>query len=96
MKALQLADGYSGHLASDQYTDHGTLTLAPNKPCRPNLGAPLSPSVTVKRMGRLLKLDYQLRDDAGWTYQNNERTKPPTFAIYQGDREIGSGTFEYG
>jgi hypothetical protein len=81
--------------------DPERLVLAPDKPCRFNIGAPLNSSVTVKRAGRLLKLDYQLLDAEGRTYRRNnptenDRAHPPQFVVYQGDRQIGSGTFEYG
>jgi hypothetical protein len=75
------------------------LILAPGKPCRANFGAPLNPTVAVKRAGRLLKLDYQLLDGDGRSYRkgdNSDRAHPPQFTIYQGDRKTGSGTFEYG
>ena len=55
-----------------------------------------TPYVTAKRQGRLLTLDCQLRDAGGRKYTSQTRTNPPRFAIYQGDREIASGSFEYG
>jgi hypothetical protein len=86
--------GYSGPWAD-------WLTLAPGKACRFDIKAPLTSSVSVKRAGRLLKLDYQLLDGDGRKYRRNDRSgkdraHPPQFAVYQGNRQIGSGTFEYG
>lgn len=77
------------------------ITLALGKPNRFDVRTPLTSSVTVKRVGRLLKLDYQLLDADGRKYQRNGRggsnpAHAPQFAIYQGDRQIGSGNFEYG
>jgi hypothetical protein len=60
------------------------------------VGLPLTSSVTAKRESRLLTLDYQLLDADGLKYRQNERTNPSQFAVYQGDRLIGSGSFEYG
>ena len=54
------------------------------------------PSLTVKRAGRLLTLDYQLLDADGQKFRNPDRNHPPRFTVYQGDRLVGSGTFEYG
>ena len=59
----------------------------------------LTPRVTVKRVDRFLKLDCQLLDGNGQKYQGNlidRYAHPPQFAVYQGDRQIGSGTFAYG
>ncbi len=59
----------------------------------------LTPRVSVKRMNRFLKLDCQLLDANGQKYQGNlidRYAHPPQFAVYQGDRQIGSGTFAYG
>jgi len=61
----------------------------------PNPGVPTS-SVTVKRAGRLMMMDYKLLDANGQKSRNPDRTHPPRFAVYQGDRLVGSGTFEYG
>jgi hypothetical protein len=70
--------------------------LAPDKPCRPNLGAPLTQSITAKRTGRLLELGYQLLDGDGHAYDTRDRDRPPQFAIYKGEELVGSGAFEYG
>ena len=59
----------------------------------------LTPHVTVKRVDRYLKLDCQLLDGDGQKYSGNlidRYAHPPQFAVYQGDRQIGSGTFAYG
>ena len=56
----------------------------------------LTPSVSVKRVGRFLKLDYQLLDANGRKYTVDARSSQPQFTIYQGDQKIGSGSFEYG
>jgi hypothetical protein len=72
------------------------LTLSPERPSRLKVGATLSPTVTAKRRGRLLVLGCQLRDAEGRKYFAGDRTNPPQFTIYQGDREIASDSFEYG
>ena len=77
------------------------LKLAPGTPCRFDIRTPLTPSVTVKRAGRLLTLDYQLLDGDGRKYRRNgpavtDSSLKPKFAVYQGDRLMDSGNFEYG
>jgi hypothetical protein len=72
------------------------LTLIPNATNRLAVGTPLKSTVSVNRQGRMLNLNYQLLDDQGRKYTNPNRSDPPRFVVYQGQREIGSGTFEYG
>jgi hypothetical protein len=61
-------------------------------------GGPLTNSVTASRHGRDLRLDYRLVGAGGETYQlaNQNRSQPPEFAVYKGDRKIASGKFEFG
>jgi len=61
----------------------------------------LTPHVQATRAGRLLSLDYQLLDASGKNrvdelIQQRQRNTPPRFTVWQDEREIGSGTFEYG
>jgi hypothetical protein len=78
------------------------FTLAPETPHQLKVGAPLTPSVKVARRGRFLMLDYQLLDAGGRAYRggasvNRPRSiSRPRFTVYRGEREIGSGSFEYG
>jgi len=60
------------------------------------VGAPLVPTVRVHRRGRFLILSYDLLGVGGDAYTNGDRSKPPSFAIYSGDKKIASDTFEYG
>ena len=61
-------------------------------------GGPLTNSVTVTRRGNLLVFDYRLLGAGGDTYQlgTTDYSKPPQFAVYQGDQKIASGNFEFG
>ena len=94
IEEIELQGGYSAG-PSFGFSDQ-EFVLSPDKPCRLKCGAPLTPTVIVKRAGRLLQLDYQLLDAAGQEYHSPEYENPPTFVVCQGDRQIGSGTFEYG
>jgi hypothetical protein len=63
-----------------------------------NRGGPVTNSVVAHRQGRDLALDYRLLGVGGETYQlaNQDRSKPPAFAINKDGKKIASGTFEFG
>jgi hypothetical protein len=63
-----------------------------------NVGGPLTNSVIATGHGRDLRLDYRLVGIGGEMYQRTfqNRSKPPSFAVYQGAKKIASGTFEFG
>jgi hypothetical protein len=52
----------------------------------------VKPGVTVERQGRLLVFRYGATREAA----QNDPNRPPAFAVYQGQRKIASGQFEYG
>ncbi len=63
----------------------------------PDGGGPLKPAVTAERRGRLLVLTCAFKSTGGGLSSNiGPRGEPPTFAIYQGQRKIASGQFEFG
>jgi hypothetical protein len=76
----------------------GRISVDGKTPAVLNAGGPLTNSVTASRQGADLHLDYLLVGAGGGTYQLAKRdtSKPPQFAVYQGDKKIGSGDFEYG
>jgi hypothetical protein len=60
-------------------------------------GGPLTNSVDVMRRGKYLALNYRLTGvGGGYQLVNQDRSHPPEFTVYQGDRKIGSGKFEFG
>jgi len=59
-------------------------------------GAPLVPRVAADRRGSLLRLGYRLEDAQGRQYSASSRDCAPQFSVYCGDRQVGTGTFEYG
>jgi hypothetical protein len=63
-----------------------------------DVGGPLHNSIQADRTGRTLRLIYRLTGAGGLPVQRVGQTNspPPTFAIYQGDRRLATGTFEYG
>jgi hypothetical protein len=76
----------------------GRISVDGKTPALLNAGGPLTNSVTASRQGADLHLDYLLVGAGGGTYQlaKQDTSKPPQFAVYQGDKKIGSGDFEFG
>jgi hypothetical protein len=72
------------------------VTVAADRPATLKVGGPLVPTVKVQREGRILRLRYELQGVGGETYTGGAGTKPPTFAVYKGQKKIASGKFEYG
>ena len=76
--------------------DH--LTVTAGKTTVFDVGGPLRSSIQVSQSGRTLRLIHRLTGIGGLpvvrTGQANPR--PPAFAIYQGDRRLAAGQFEYG
>ena len=63
------------------------------------VGAPLYPTVTTRRHGGFIQMDYDVVDGEGRSYQREftEKMPPaPTFTVFRDGEEIGSGSFEYG
>ena len=76
----------------------GQISVGGKTPAVLNAGGPLTNSVAASRHGQDLRLDYRLVGAGGETYQlaNQDRSKPPAFAIYKGAKKIASGAFEFG
>ncbi|MBC8470313.1 MAG: hypothetical protein H8D56_12650 [Planctomycetes bacterium] len=89
-----LIDGYS--CRSNRTPSGDWVTIAEDRPAVLKLGAPLTQTVKVKRRGSALILNYELLGGGGEIYTSSDRSKPPTFTIYKGDKEIASGKFEFG
>ena len=71
-------------------------TVDKDKPNVLKVGAPLKQSVKARRRKNLLVLDYDLLGVGGGHYVRAQRSNPPQFAIYSGDKKIASGKFEFG
>ncbi len=94
LKQVRLKGGYT-------YYNRGTpgytwTTVTADMPATMKVGAPLIPTVKVQREGRILRFSYELRGEGGETYTVGDRSKPPTFAVYKGKRQVASGQFEFG
>jgi hypothetical protein len=62
------------------------------------VGGPLTNSATVDKRGSQLSLNYKLLGLGGEPYEfrDDSRDTPPRYTIYEGDRKVASGNFEYG
>jgi hypothetical protein len=76
----------------------GNLAIEENKSATLTIGGPLNNSVEVRRIGRVLQFNYKLKGIDGKIYKtiDTKDKKAPTFTIFRGDSEIGSGTFGFG
>ena len=92
LREVQLEGGYACQI----WSDDNWVEVGEDKPAVLKVGAPLKQIAKATRQGRVLALDYKLSGIGGETYVRNERSKPPTFTVYKGDKKIASGTFEYG
>ncbi len=78
--------------------DRQTISVDDKTPAVLNVGGPLTNSITANRHGQDLVMNYQLLGAGGEVYQMpaQDRSKPPKFAVYSGEKKIASGEFEYG
>jgi len=92
LREVQLEGGYACRI----WSDANWVEVGEDKPAVLKVGAPLKQIVKATRQGRVLALNYKLLGIGGETYVRDDRSKPPTFTVYKGDKRIASGTFEYG
>ncbi len=91
---VRLKGGFSCNTYSGASTD--SFKIDPNSTTELKMGAPLTQTITVNRKGKILQLGYELRGIGGEEYTPNNRSNPPEFAVYKGDKKVGGGKFEYG
>jgi len=74
------------------------ITVAEGAAATLAAGGPLTNSVVVTRQGNNLWFSYRLVGVGGEQYRllQQDRSKPPRFAVYKGDRQLASGKFEFG
>jgi hypothetical protein len=74
------------------------LTIQPGVTKPLTLGGPLTNLVTLERRDRQLNLSYKLAGAGGKKYHMVRKgtPEPPRFEIYQGDRRLVTGKFEFG
>lgn len=72
-----------------------SVVVKAGKPGLLAVGGPLTNTVSANRRGGSLYLSYKLVG-AGGSYQLNGLRRQPEFAIYQGDKKLASGKFDFG
>jgi len=95
LQEVRLESGYSCGITT-RISDANWVTVAEDKPAVLEVGAPLKQTVEVRRQGSLLLLNYKLLGAGGEAYTSDNRSDPPGFSVYKGDKKIASGKFEYG
>ena len=95
LQEVRLQGGYSCRIMTP-ISDANWVTIAEDKPAVLKVGAPLKQTVEVRRQGSLLLLNYKLLGAGGEAYTSDNRSDPPGFSVYKGDKKIASGKFEYG
>lgn len=74
------------------------ITVVEGKVATLAAGGPLTNTVVVSRRGNTLGFSYRVVDADGESYRllEQDRSEPPRFAVYKGDRQLASGKFEFG
>jgi hypothetical protein len=85
-----------GYTCYGNFSNNNWIKIIADKQAVLKVGAPLTKIIDVKRQGRVLQLNYKLLGAGGEKYTNADRSKPPIFIVYKGDKEIASGKFEFG
>jgi hypothetical protein len=91
-------NGALAYLDSGPAQNGRQISVNDKTPAVLDVGGPLTNSVTANRHGQDLVMNYQLLGAGGEIYQMpaQDRSKPPKFAVYSGEKKIASGEFEYG
>jgi hypothetical protein len=94
VEEIELAGGFRSRTL---FSSDDRIEVAADRMSVFEVGLPLTSQVQVRRLGRLLSLDYRLVDGKGRRYVHRSAgAAPPTFTVFKNGRAIGSGTFEYG
>jgi len=95
LQEASLEGGYSCGITTP-VSDANWVTVAEDKPAVLKVGAPLKQTVEVRKQGSLLLLNYKLLGAGGEAYTSDNRSDPPAFTVYKGDKKIASCKFEFG
>ncbi len=92
------AGDVAAYNASAQATKRRRISIGGQEPAVLTAGGPLTNSVSLLRRGSRLSLNYELVGAGGLVYRlvRQDRTQPPEFTIYRGDKRVASGKFEFG
>jgi len=91
-------NGVQAYCKPIQWQPGKKFSVTARTPATLAVGGPLTNSVEVTRHGAELRLNYQLLGAGGQVYHmlRVDSSQPPGFAIYKGEKQIASGTFEFG
>lgn len=94
VQEIQLEGGFK--CRGFPYIEGCKVTVKNNTPVVLKVGGPIKQNVRIQKKGSALVLNYELLGVGGEKYINDAERKPATFVIYKGDKQIQSGTFQYG
>jgi hypothetical protein len=77
-----------------EWDDATSIVVAAAKPAKLNVGGPIRHRLKVHKDTGYLSLRYQRVGVGGEEYLAPGGGIPPTFAVYRGDKKVGSGQFE--
>jgi hypothetical protein len=79
------------------YADSPQRTyITDTEPALLKAGGPLEKTIGITRTGPALQMDYNLAGVGGMQYEPDRSEDNPGFIVYQGERQIARGNFEYG
>ena len=95
VQRLELSNGSA--CQSQGLVDLGPIEITKDEPAVLKAGGPLQQMIECRRQGYILLLSYSLRGIGNEPYSPPSRPdQRAKFTVYQGDKEIASGAFEYG
>lgn len=79
----------------------GSVVIGEGTPATLKMGGPLAATIDAVADGDTVRLNYKLTGNGGESYPLNTlavngAAAPPGFEVYQGDRKIAAGKFEFG
>jgi hypothetical protein len=98
VQEIYLHSGPGGSRLFGNVNDFPPVEVAAGAAQHLKIGGPLQSGVQALARGNMLQLDYLMKGAGGeaYTLVNTARSKPPRFAIYKGERQLASGSFEFG
>ncbi len=86
-----------GLCANRMHPNVPRIAISAFEPAQLRVGGPLKHALHVNRRGRTLDLNHNaMQGIGGETYTTDDSLVGPSFAIYQGERKLVAGNFEYG
>jgi hypothetical protein len=98
VQAVYLQSALSKPALTSNVSRMPQFSVTAGTPYHLRVGGPLESSVTATASGNFLKLSYVLKGvgDEQYSVSNQNSGKPPGIAIYQGDRQLAAGNFQFG